>query len=215
MVVRVKKEGGDGAYTTFIVHRNLLAASSPVFDSDLAMVPEILVYPDIGGPKAFNVYLSWLYTKDRKPYLSNTAGEQATFTLLVQCLILGRKIDSVPFQDFVMDAIIDDLETLSRPSDKFLEFVVEHIYTREPAIEVLEDFCVDFLVWRCANFGTGWFDCRKFHADKQEALDRSKASKSSGGKALPPWEEDLCQYHAHDYVDDADVQRCYRELLRD
>lgn len=203
----MKKSAADGAYTSFVVHRNLLAASSSLFDRDLATALETLVYEDLGGPKAFNVYLHWLYTKDIGSCISETSDETQMLKSLMQCLVLGGKVESIPFQDLLMDHIIAMLHKLGRPENTVLTFLARYVCNGNPEIKLLDRFVADFLISRCPDYNTNWKG-RKVREEVDIAWARARERKSAGGKALMPWEEDVCQYHVHLSAE----RPCYRDL---
>jgi len=185
------------------------------------------------SPKAFNMYLQWLYL--RKLVIDNIGLEhpeaicQATSSeedqaeeakalkvqgeqeqkLLVDAYVLGDKVGDFDFADAAIDALIDSAEsTWFWPATHSLA-----IYQRTSESSALRRFFTDLYVF---VFDAGWNGTEVEELSRDALYDitkrflQAKMERELNGKYMP-WKENPCVYHHHVKTN----QPCYKTKLNE
>lgn len=190
---------GENGSAGFIVHKNLLARSSPFFehllkpssgktgdDRDTIRIPEV-------HPKGLNIFLHWLYRNDLAHTYARSTSTASSIKHLGYAHALGQLAKMRAFRNYCVREII----TLSRHKQlkNVVKVLAQHVY---PAAgdTPLAKLCVDVILWDGDR--DQMLDCdvaigrnTRLCREMVQALKKKRNMKND---AKPPYVDNVYQY---------------------
>lgn len=195
---------GEGSTTQFVVHRNLLACSSPFFEELLrpssGRAGEDKAKIQLPGvhPKGLNIFLHWLYNYHfREPYGVSTPAA-ACIKHLGYAHVLGQVADITSFRHYCVDQIISFFEDEGLKLKGANAVLAEHVYpaARGTRLSIL---CVDLLVWQGyrdpLGYSWGLFENKTLRDEMDAAMHKQSMLRCLKKDVRPPYLVNLDRYH--------------------
>lgn len=211
--VRVGKEP---SHQDFTVHESLIRKSSPFFEAALGRdwlesEQRILRLPDY-TPKVFRLYTQWLYTGRLHTAVpiqgsgNKWNAKLAEYLNLMSGCLFGQYIHDVPYQDSLVDTIIE-LEEKNPLKKGYLWHMMVAKYIWEETCEAspLRKLLTDISVWNADCASLDIFDSK--YTEKIEEISqrfmfevlRGAMKRHESDNSLSPFQPgtSTCQYHSH------------------
>jgi hypothetical protein len=229
--------GLEGHYTDFTTHEQLISASSDYFKAALGRdwrdAKERLVKLPLCDPKAFQIYVQWLYSGPLYAASSKDPTPTIDWAIVTQGYLLGDYLQDSNYKDTVLDVMRERIKScnISECTLLVLGYVKEifqETSSQAPIRRLLVDtavWCLENAFWRghtCDLPGEFTQDAVIVFSDRFRPVNRATNPFVVGSRV-----QDTCQYHCHgekpcyklgkgvqcespNWFDHVSSDRCYR-----